>query len=64
MLSALLADASTESGGKTVSTQAQNTTWQLSTLRIVTCVGPVPTVLRPGISVTWFQLGPSTLPWH
>jgi hypothetical protein len=59
-LSASVAGASTESGGKTMSTQVLLTTQQLSTLKTVMCVVLVPTVQRPGILVTWSRLGLNT----
>lgn len=62
MLSVPAAGASTESGGKTVSTRVPHNTVHPSTWKIVTCAVPMPYVLKPGILDTWSQHGPNTLP--
>jgi len=62
MLSASAAGASTESGGKKVTTQVLHTMQQASTLKIVTYAVLAPTVLKPGTLDTLYLRGPSTPP--
>ena len=63
-LFALTADDCMGNGGNKESIQVLQTTKQPSTLKIVMYAGHMLNAQKPGILVTWSQLGLSTLHQH